>query len=439
MTCCQKTRSALEQGAALIQQMRSSGSDLTQIVVQSWLLLEEAVNGAEFDAAELGLDDAAPAGALNLTPQETAVLSGFQQAFTAVFKHLRRLLPESLLFDGTVDEEWVAEFARPRPVPGDLDKRGLVVLYAIAFRQYGESTASRQKNTPVEVGAQHDTNVQALEAHPVRPEKYTRALQNYKAGTPMYQKIVGAVQQLSQKYAMDGPEFKAAYNLFGKIKGVEEDDEKVLKRMGVAKNISAAAPAQTETWRETPFPWSKAGPGLGSDRRKKIDCPQLAHVRSDSSEFKHSLLGAHLCRLLFRREQAQEADDAQPAALFQHRSEQSESEPAPIGAEAASSGETSFFLQQFLVDQLGRDAQARFAYVRGFTDFAEWLAGMGFLFTRISQHTFEVMHAYNIHVPVDILLVRPFIAFEMFHAVLCRAGRETGRTAVGHLGFYAWR
>jgi len=57
--------------------------------------------------------------------------------------------------------------------------------------------------------------------------------------------------------------------------------------------------------------------------------------------------------------------------------------------------------------------------------------------TIMAKHRKDIINLaeQNIYVPVDVVLYRPFITFEMYHAILCKSGPELGNTFVAHSDF----
>lgn len=60
---------------------------------------------------------------------------------------------------------------------------------------------------------------------------------------------------------------------------------------------------------------------------------------------------------------------------------------------------------------------------------------IAFLTSRITYDNMEKMHDNDIFVPVDIILARPYMTYNMSSVVVMRAGSETGETIIGHQDF----
>ena len=292
--------------------------------------------------------------------------------------------------------------------------------------------------SPADLAKMHDMNVSALGHSKALDSKfYTDAVARYEPGSEMHRKLVTGVAHLINKHVdnMEDKVFTNTYGMLSKVNGRPSNDRRQIQRMGlVPDKISSTKPPAAKTTGDK----DKAN----SNSKSKSTLPRSADAQQyvlhpGSATF----IGSPLHMMLTAApvegsEDGEDAEDgsmvAKAASIFSRRKKKRRKAAAAIGSfadlahvstdEAALEFSTKNFVDRMeMVDQMAEGLD-RFI-------------GMALLTSTTSLETIESMHANNIIVPVDVLLVRPFIEFEMNHGLLVKSGRETGATFIGHSDF----
>jgi hypothetical protein len=343
--------------------------------------------------------------------------------FEKLYDHLYQRFPTSLVL-------------------GSKKETGIENLYLNVFATSMDVVEQRVEiedaagETPVpsapSIGARHDMNSVALtSSKSIDNAMYHTALSKYSDDHDMYGHIVNATAAVVKKHLdnLDDPNFIASYKILDKVSGVPKNDMKYLKRMGVdfsEPSSSSSSATKQYKWVKTPHTWSDKYEN--DENYRKCSNDKYACVNADSEDVSHSLFYANANHHSTTPSSLSSvaADVEEPASVMFSRKKK-KADVEHIGA-TLTPRETS-------TRYADSNTRERYAYVKKIPNISEQIAGIVFLTTRVTADAFYAMYATDVAIPIDLMLARPFMTFEMYHAILCKSGRETGATFVGHSDF----
>jgi hypothetical protein len=93
--------------------------------------------------------------------------------------------------------------------------------------------------------------------------------------------------------------------------------------------------------------------------------------------------------------------------------------------------------KSFYTNKQAVDAKQVTAHASLFNDKSviELLCLHAFMTAKINLGTFKAMHANDVFIPVDIILARPWMTYNMSSVIVMKAGKETGETIIGQQDF----
>ena len=265
----------------------------------------------------------------------------------------------------------------------------------------------------------HQMNIGALaHSQALDSSLYTDAIAKYEPGSDMHTKLVTGVAQLIGQHVdnLDDEVFTNTYAMLSKVNGRPANDKKRFDRMGISE--------LSDQMLKTSASSSSTSSGLPTP----VDGKYCLHKGSPS------FVGSPMHTLLTSSISASDTPDYVPesieeqaASIFSRKSKK----VRDVGAfadleEAQNEASIEFTTKNF---------KERVATVSSFAEALDKFVAMALLTSRINYEAIESMHANDVIVPLDILLVRPFMEFEMNHGLLTKAGRQTGATYVGHSDF----
>jgi hypothetical protein len=337
------------------------------------------------------------------------VVKNYLVALEKLYDHLYQIFPSSLVLQKDQNSR----------------ETGIRNLYDNVFVTSMSGVQERQETNPISaeamqpISSRHEMNSAALQSSKaIDHSMYHTALSKYDDNHEMYKHIVNCTSGLVKKHLddLEDPSFVASYKLLDKVSGIPKNDIKYLKRTGIDYEGVVAPATKTYTWVDLPVYWSEKDHGNNPNYRK-VSAEQYQHVNADSEDVRHSLFYANAN---VPGAPGASISEAEPVSWSRKRSKQESigASYAPTAAKLADS-----------------NTKYRYAFVKKIPQICERIAGIVFLTTKINKESLQAMHATDVLIPFDFMLARPFMSFEMYHAILCKAGQETGSTFVGHSDF----
>ena len=346
----------------------------------------------------------------------------FLNAFDKIYRALKQAFPKAAILNLEVGSE-----NNPSPIA---EKLGLVSarlttpkewrMAGVYLALFGEpeedlevfmeaGTAPEASGAPMsaeDLEKAHQMNIKALgHSKALDSSLYTDAVAKYDAGTEMHRYLVTGVAHLIGQHVddLENELLANTYGMLSKVNGRPANDKKRLERMGLV-SADATKPLMSNTGGKRTL--HSGSPGFIGSPLHAMLSSSAAATRSD--------------------EYMPDDMEARAASIFSRKSK-----AAKIGSmaeiEEAAPGDNEEFTTKNFVD--------RVTMVGAMADTVDHLIGLALLTSLIHQDTLESMHANDVIVPLDVLLVRPFMEFEMNHGILTKSGRSTGATYVGHSDF----
>lgn len=269
----------------------------------------------------------------------------------------------------------------------------------------------------------HQMNVGALaHSQALDSSLYKDAIAKYEPGSEMHMKLVTGVAQLIGQHVdnLDDEVFTNTYAMLSKVNGRPANDKKRFDRMGISelsdqmlqkKSSSTSASATAST-----------APPTTVDGKYCVHKGSPTFVGSPL----HTMLSSSIAAA-DSTPYVPESMEEQAASIFSRKRKM----PRDVGAFADLEEAQNVASSEFTT----RNFKERVATVASMAEALDKFVAMSLLTSTISYQAIESMHANDVIVPLDVLLVRPFMEFEMNHGLLTKTGRQTGATYVGHSDF----